>query len=49
MLALHMQPMSRRQLALTAAGYAAINAVTIYSFLFRPFNLSDGSPARLIW
>ena len=47
MLALHMQPMGARQLALTAAGYTVINAATIYVFLFRPFDLTDGSIARL--
>lgn len=35
LLALHMRPMTWRQLALTAAGYAAVNMATIYMFLFR--------------
>jgi alpha-1,2-glucosyltransferase len=49
MLALHMQPMGARQLALTAAVYTAINAATIYLFLFQPWHLADGSLARLMW
>ena len=48
-LALHMQPMSARQLALTAAAYTVINAATIYTFLFRSFVEADGHLARLMW
>lgn len=49
LLALHVRPMSHRQLVLTAAGYAAVNAVTIYMFLFRSFLEKDGHLARLMW
>ena len=49
LLALHMRPMTTRQLAMTAASYAIINAATIYTFLFRSFVEADGHLARLMW
>ena len=49
LLALHMRPMSSRQLALTIMSYAAINAATIYTFLFLSFVEADGHLARLMW
>lgn len=49
LLALHMRPMSSRQLALTTMSYAAINAATIYTFLFLSFVEADGHLARLMW
>jgi hypothetical protein len=49
LLALHMRPMSSRQLALTTASYAVINAATIHTFLFRSFVEADGHLARLMW
>jgi len=49
LLALHMQPLTRRQLALTGAAYAAIDAATICAFLFWPFAWPDGSTARFMW
>ena len=49
LLALHMRPMSSRQLGLTTASYIVINAATIYTFLFRSFIEADGNLARLMW
>jgi alpha-1,2-glucosyltransferase len=49
LLALHMQPPSPRQLALMGGAYAAVDAITIYVFMFRPFAWPDGSVARFIW
>lgn len=47
--ALHSRPPSRAQLLLTAAVFAAVNAVTIGLYLFRPFRWPDGSVARFMW
>jgi alpha-1,2-glucosyltransferase len=49
LLALHMAPPEPWQLAATGAGYAAVDAATVYMFLFRPFAWPDGSVARFMW
>ncbi|ETV67852.1 hypothetical protein H257_16079 [Aphanomyces astaci] len=37
------------QLVLTALCFGAVNALTIYVFLFKPFRWPDGSEARFMW
>lgn len=49
LLALHMRPPAPWQLAAMGAAYAAVDAATIYMFLFRPFTWPDGSVARFMW
>jgi hypothetical protein len=49
LLALHMRPPKSWHLVLTGAVYAAVNAATIYMFLFRPYTWSDGRVARFMW
>jgi alpha-1,2-glucosyltransferase len=49
LLALHMRPPAPWQLAATGAAYAAVDAATVYVFLFRPFTWPDGSVARFMW
>ncbi|KAK9824640.1 hypothetical protein WJX72_011988 [[Myrmecia] bisecta] len=46
---LHMRPMRVSQLAQTLALYMAVNAATLYMFLYRPFRWPDGSQARFLW
>ncbi len=36
-------------LAVTAGGFAIVNAVTLYVFAMRPFQWGDGSVARFLW
>ena len=49
LLALHMLPPTPWQLAAMGAAYAAVDAATVYMFLFRPFTWPDGSVARFMW
>ena len=49
LLALHMRPPGAWQLAAMGAAYAAVDAATVYMFLFRPFTWPDGSVARFMW
>lgn len=46
---LHMRTPSPRALAAIAAGFAAVNAATLYLFLAAPFAWPDGSVARFMW
>lgn len=49
LLALHMRPPRPGQLAVMGAAYAAVNAATIFAFLFWPYSWPDGSTARFMW
>ena len=44
-----MQPPGQAQLLTSIAIFAAMNAATIYMFLYRPFAWPDGSLARFMW
>lgn len=48
-LLLNLRPPTARQLALLVAGYAAVNAATLWVFVARPFAWPDGSVARFLW
>ena len=49
LLHMHMPRRSETQLKLTVLGLLAVNAVTIYVFLYRPFTWGDGTEARFMW
>ncbi|CAM9337174.1 unnamed protein product [Phaeothamnion confervicola] len=49
MIHLHAPERSRANLAAAAVGAAAVNAATIYVFLFQPIAWGDGSVARFMW
>jgi len=46
---LNMKPPPPAQLLISIAIFAAIDAATIYVFLFRPFAWPDDSLARFMW
>ncbi|PNH01580.1 putative Dol-P-Glc:Glc(2)Man(9)GlcNAc(2)-PP-Dol alpha-1,2-glucosyltransferase, partial [Tetrabaena socialis] len=47
--ALRLEPPTRLQAAIMLAAFAAVNAVTMYLFLRRPYTFADGSVARFMW
>ena len=49
LLLLHLRAPPPPVLAACVALFAAVNAATIYVFLFRPFPWGDGTIARFIW
>ncbi|KAL4856318.1 Dol-P-Glc:Glc(2)Man(9)GlcNAc(2)-PP-Dol alpha-1 [Chlorella vulgaris] len=46
---LHMRTPSPRALAVVVASFAAVNAATLYVYLYHPFAWADGSVARFMW
>ena len=46
---LELPPLSNLSLILTMIAFVAVNAATIYVFLWRPFVWGDGSIARFMW
>jgi alpha-1,2-glucosyltransferase len=42
-------PRPSASLLATILGFIAVNVVTIYIFLYRPFVWNDGSTARFMW
>ena len=49
MTALHLPPASLRAIVTMGVVFAAVNALSIYMFLCRPYTWVDGSTARFIW
>lgn len=49
LIALHLPAPRALQLSLQLLLFAAINAATLYLFVFRPFVWPDGSTARFMW
>ena len=49
LLMLHMRPPSNLQLLVTLSLYAAVDAATLYIFLEKTFEWSDGTTARFMW
>lgn len=49
LLLLHLAPSSGALYALDVALFAAVNALTLFAFLYRPFRWPDGQEARFMW